>query len=97
MIYVHEYRNRRISPTSIINAQVSSVLFCIFTHTASLCVPQVISAVLFQTAFIRVARGMLHNDQIGLAVHMSRIELKQSTSAANQYEQEFQHFLHSQV
>lgn len=58
---------------------------------------QVISTVLFQTAFNRTARGMLHRDQLGLALHLSRIELKQSAPAAQQYEAEFQQFLHSQV
>jgi len=40
---------------------------------------------------------MLHNDQIGLAVHLSRIELKQSAPSAQLYEAEFQHFLRAQV
>jgi len=62
----------------------------------SLCL-QVISKDLFQTAFNRVARGMLHQDRIGFAVLLSRIELKQNASPSQLYETEFNHFLRAQV
>ncbi|XDV43881.1 hypothetical protein PO909_012272 [Leuciscus waleckii] len=47
---------------------------------------------LFQGAFNRVARGMLHQDHITFAVLLARINLKGLTSEPS-YDAEFQHFL----
>ncbi|KAJ8394229.1 hypothetical protein AAFF_G00048120 [Aldrovandia affinis] len=47
---------------------------------------------LFQIAFNRVARGMLHNDHITFAMLLARISLKGLNSEPS-YDVEFQHFL----
>ncbi|ELK01220.1 Cytoplasmic dynein 1 heavy chain 1, partial [Pteropus alecto] len=47
---------------------------------------------LFQVAFNRVARGMLHQDHITFAMLLARIKLK-GTIGEPTYEAEFQHFL----
>ncbi|XP_069493861.1 cytoplasmic dynein 1 heavy chain 1 [Ambystoma mexicanum] len=47
---------------------------------------------LFQVAFNRVARGMLHNDHITFAMLLARIQLK-GTIGEPTYDVEFQHFL----
>ncbi|XP_061071720.1 cytoplasmic dynein 1 heavy chain 1 isoform X1 [Conger conger] len=52
----------------------------------------VITKDLFQIAFNRVARGMLHSDHITFAMLLARISLKAKTSEPV-YDTEFQHFL----
>ncbi|MBN3298743.1 DYHC1 protein, partial [Amia calva] len=47
---------------------------------------------LFQVAFNRVARGMLHSDHITFAMLLARINLKGMTSEPS-FDPEFQHFL----
>ncbi|XP_016335882.1 cytoplasmic dynein 1 heavy chain 1 [Sinocyclocheilus anshuiensis] len=47
---------------------------------------------LFQVAFNRVARGMLHQDHVTFAMLLSRINLKGMTSEPS-FDAEFQHFL----
>ncbi|XP_063804701.1 cytoplasmic dynein 1 heavy chain 1 [Pseudophryne corroboree] len=58
-------------------------------HTQRL---SVITKDLFQVAFNRVARGMLHNDHITFAMLLARIKLK-GTIGEPTYDHEFQHFL----
>ncbi|EPY87752.1 dynein, cytoplasmic, heavy polypeptide 1-like protein [Camelus ferus] len=58
-------------------------------HTQRL---SVITKDLFQVAFNRVARGMLHQDHITFAMLLARIKLK-GTVGEPTYEAEFQHFL----
>lgn len=58
-------------------------------HTQRLCI---ITKDLFQVAFNRVARGMLHQDHITFAMLLARIKLK-GTVGEPTYEAEFQHFL----
>ncbi|XP_073434094.1 cytoplasmic dynein 1 heavy chain 1 isoform X2 [Dendrobates tinctorius] len=58
-------------------------------HTQRL---SVITKDLFQVAFNRVARGMLHQDHITFAMLLARIKLK-GTIGEPTYDQEFQHFL----
>ncbi|TRY83561.1 hypothetical protein DNTS_016270 [Danionella cerebrum] len=50
---------------------------------------------LFQVAFNRVARGMLHQDHITFSMLLARIYLKGLTSEPS-YDAEFQHFLRGQ-
>ncbi|XP_049595492.1 cytoplasmic dynein 1 heavy chain 1 [Syngnathus scovelli] len=52
----------------------------------------VITKDLFQVAFNRVARGMLHQDHITFAMLLAKISLKGMTSEPS-YDAEFQHFL----
>ncbi|KAM9149649.1 LOW QUALITY PROTEIN: cytoplasmic dynein 1 heavy chain 1-like [Pangshura tecta] len=52
----------------------------------------VITKDLFQVAFNRVARGMLHQDHITFAMLLARIKLKGTTGEPT-YDAEFQHFL----
>ncbi|XP_061897473.1 cytoplasmic dynein 1 heavy chain 1 isoform X1 [Entelurus aequoreus] len=52
----------------------------------------VITKDLFQVAFNRVARGMLHHDHITFAMLLAKISLKGMTSEPS-YDAEFQHFL----
>ncbi|XP_037097970.1 cytoplasmic dynein 1 heavy chain 1 isoform X1 [Syngnathus acus] len=52
----------------------------------------VITKDLFQVAFNRVARGMLHQDHITFAMLLAKISLKGMTSEPS-YDTEFQHFL----
>ncbi|ERE73865.1 cytoplasmic dynein 1 heavy chain 1-like protein [Cricetulus griseus] len=58
-------------------------------HTQRL---SVITKDLFQVAFNRVARGMLHQDHITFAMLLARIKLK-GTLGEPTYDAEFQHFL----
>lgn len=58
-------------------------------HTQRL---SVITKDLFQVAFNRVARGMLHQDHITFAMLLARIKLK-GTMGEPTYDAEFQHFL----
>ncbi|XP_069594120.1 cytoplasmic dynein 1 heavy chain 1 isoform X2 [Ranitomeya imitator] len=58
-------------------------------HTQRL---SVITKDLFQVAFNRVARGMLHQDHITFAMLLARIKLK-GTIGEPTYDHEFQHFL----
>lgn len=58
-------------------------------HTQRL---SVITKDLFQVAFNRVARGMLHQDHITFAMLLARIKLK-GTVGEPTYDAEFQHFL----
>ncbi|XP_054423711.1 cytoplasmic dynein 1 heavy chain 1 [Pteronotus mesoamericanus] len=58
-------------------------------HTQRL---SVITKDLFQVAFNRVARGMLHQDHITFAMLLARIKLK-GTAGEPTYDAEFQHFL----
>ncbi|KAG1662035.1 Dynein heavy chain, cytoplasmic [Nymphon striatum] len=52
----------------------------------------IITSELFKIAYNRVARGMLHNDRLSLALLFSRIHLKGIPSETN-FEREFQHLL----
>ncbi|XP_070577189.1 cytoplasmic dynein 1 heavy chain 1-like [Ptychodera flava] len=52
----------------------------------------IITKDLFQLAYNRVARGMLHKDRITFSILMCKIYLK-GVSSEPDYEQEFQHFL----
>eukprot|EP00069_Balaena_mysticetus_P006005 bmy_18308T0 len=58
-------------------------------HTQRL---SIITKDLFQVAFNRVARGMLHQDHITFAMLLARIKLK-GTIGEPTYDAEFQHFL----
>ncbi|KAH0500470.1 Cytoplasmic dynein 1 heavy chain 1 [Microtus ochrogaster] len=58
-------------------------------HTQRL---SIITKDLFQVAFNRVARGMLHQDHITFAMLLARIKLK-GTMGEPTYDAEFQHFL----
>uniref|UniRef100_G1PMK1 AAA+ ATPase domain-containing protein n=1 Tax=Myotis lucifugus TaxID=59463 RepID=G1PMK1_MYOLU len=58
-------------------------------HTQRL---SIITKDLFQVAFNRVARGMLHQDHITFAMLLARIKLK-GTLGEPTYDAEFQHFL----
>uniref|UniRef100_A0A2K6TE78 Cytoplasmic dynein 1 heavy chain 1 n=1 Tax=Saimiri boliviensis boliviensis TaxID=39432 RepID=A0A2K6TE78_SAIBB len=58
-------------------------------HTQRL---SIITKDLFQVAFNRVARGMLHQDHITFAMLLARIKLK-GTVGEPTYDAEFQHFL----
>uniref|UniRef100_A0A8C5Q446 AAA+ ATPase domain-containing protein n=1 Tax=Leptobrachium leishanense TaxID=445787 RepID=A0A8C5Q446_9ANUR len=58
-------------------------------HTSRL---SIITKDLFQVAFNRVARGMLHNDHLTFAMLLARIKLK-GTIGEPTYDKEFQHFL----
>ncbi|XP_007951321.1 cytoplasmic dynein 1 heavy chain 1 [Orycteropus afer afer] len=58
-------------------------------HTQRL---SIITKDLFQVAFNRVARGMLHQDHITFAMLLARIKLK-GTIGEPAYDAEFQHFL----
>uniref|UniRef100_A0A8C1TYY4 Cytoplasmic dynein 1 heavy chain 1 n=1 Tax=Cyprinus carpio TaxID=7962 RepID=A0A8C1TYY4_CYPCA len=67
----------------------NSNLKSVSDHTQRL---SLITKDLFQVAFNRVARGMLHQDHITFAMLLSRINLKGMTSEPS-FDAEFQHFL----
>ncbi|VDN96525.1 unnamed protein product [Rodentolepis nana] len=54
----------------------------------------IITKDLFQVTYNRVARGMLHSDQITFAALLARIFLKGKVTAGMTYESEFSVFLH---